>query len=126
MIMSKYYQIERLDTSSENYIYMVFSKSYASPMDEIEELELELKGIGAKGKIIFDLLLSNGDSPDRYFEAEFDGMRLIEDSLKRVDLIPNIIRVASVSFYKKSNHLLENSVLSRQKKFLLRKSYNSR
>ncbi len=121
--MAKYYHIKKLNTDS--YLYIILSKSYVSPIDEIEELERDLEKMSAKGKIIFDLLLSNGDSPDRYFEAEFDGKKIIRNTFKQINLISRTIEMASVNFYRESFHLLENSVLTRQKKFLLKKSLHA-
>ena len=120
--MAKYYHIEKLRT--KRYPCIIFSKSYISPIDEIDQLENDLGKIGIKGKVVFDLLLSNGDTPDRYFEADFDGKQINRSSIKQINTIPIKIKTASISFYKESIHLIENSVLTKQKKFLLKNRRN--
>lgn len=89
-------------------------------MDQKGAIEKDLREIGAKGKILFDLLLSHGNTPDRFFEAMFDGHELIEDSLKSVASIPEKIKEISSDFYYSRQNYLENSVLSRAQKFLIK------
>ena len=121
--MTKYYHIKKLDT--ENYPYIIFSKSYISPIENIDLLERELEKMGARGKVIFDFLLSSGDSPDRYFEAEFDGKQINKNSFKQIHTIPLNIKEASFNFYYNSNWLDKNSVLTREKKFFLKKGFRN-
>jgi len=116
--MAKYYYIEKLN--KEKYPYIIFSKSYISPIEDIESLELDLQKIGAKGKIIFDLLLSNGDSPDRYFEADFDGRHLDRKSFRQVNSISKKVKQISNKYYHNNLNLLKNSVLSKAQKFLIK------
>lgn len=119
--MAKLYHIEKLD--KEGYPYIIFSKSYVSPIEVLESLEHELKEIRVKGKIIFDLLLSNGDSPDRYFEADFDGSQIDKKSFRQVNSISNKVKQISNKYYYDRLNLLENSVLSKAQKFLIKKKF---
>ena len=90
-------------------------------MDQKEVIEKDLKQIGIKGKILFDLLLSHGNTPDRFFEASFDGVEINEDSLKSIRSISGKIRKISSDFYHSQQNDLENSVLSKAQKFLVKK-----
>jgi hypothetical protein len=117
--MDSCYQI--IKTSVEVYPYMVFATSYVNPMDQKEALEKDLKQIGVNGKILFDLLLSHGNTPDRFFEAFFNGEKISEESLKSTEAISKKIKAISIDFYHSQQHFLENSVLSKTQKFLIRR-----
>lgn len=97
---------------------MVFSVNYRSPLEFINEIELELRSTPLCRKVVFDLLLSNGATSNRYFEAYFNGNSLID--IKKCDNVAIEIKEASSCFYEKHPALLENSVLVSQQKFLVR------
>lgn len=112
--MNNSYHIKK--TNLKTYPYIVFSTSYINPMDEMGALEKDLQGLGAQGIILFDLLLSHGDNPDRYYEAFFDGKYLDMDSLKNVQSVTKGIKNISSDFYYSHKQLLNNSVLTKLKK----------
>jgi hypothetical protein len=74
-----------------------------------------------KGKILFDLLLSHGNNPDRFYEASFDGEKINEDSLRSAKSVSKTIKKLSMGFYREQNQLLENSILSSAQKFLIKR-----
>lgn len=117
--MNSYYKI--IKTTEEPYPYIVFSTSYLNPMDQKETLEKDLRKIGVNGKILFDLLLSHGNTPDRFFEAFFNGEKISEESLKSTESISKKIKEISVDFYHSQQQFLENSVLSKTQKFLIKR-----
>ena len=117
--MNSCYKI--IKTSIELYPCIVFSTSYINPMDQKDAIEKDLRKIGVKGKILFDLLLSHGNIPDRFFEAIFDGDEISEDSLKSIESISEKIKEISSDFYHSQHDYLENSVLSKAQKFLIKK-----
>jgi hypothetical protein len=117
--MSSCYKI--LKTSIEGYPYIVFAANYTNPMDQKDALEKDLKKIGVKGKFLFDLLLSHGNTPDRFFEAIFNGEKINEDSLKSVEAISKEIRKISLEFFHSQQDMLEKSVLSKSQKSLIRR-----
>lgn len=90
-------------------------------MDQKKSIERDLKRIGIKGKILFDLLLSHGNTSDRFFEAVFNGQVINEETLKRLESISGNIRKLSLDFYNSQQDLVENSVLTRAQKFLVKK-----
>jgi len=90
-------------------------------MDQKETIEKDLKKRGVKGKIIFDLLLSHGNNPDRFYEASFDGEKINEESLKAANSISKTIKKISGKFYREQDQCLENSVLSKAQKFLIKR-----
>jgi len=109
-----------LETKLKSYTHIIFSISYMNPIDQKEEIEEDLKKIGVSGKILFDLLLSHGNNPDRFYEASFDGEKINEDSLKAARSISKTIKRLSMGFYREQNHCLENSILSKAQKFLIK------
>jgi len=117
--MNTIYKI--IETKLKSYTYIVFSLSYMNPIDQKEEIEEDLKKRGVKGKIIFDLLLSHGNNPDRFYEASFDGEKIDEDSLKAAKSISKTIKRLSTSFYREQNQYLEGSILSTVQKFLVKR-----
>ena len=117
--MDSHYEIK--GTTVEVYSYIVFSTSYLNPMDYKEAIEKDLKRIGVKGKILFDLLLSHGNTPDRFFEVYFDGKEINEETLRSVEEITDSIKKFTYDFHRNRPHFIENSVLSNAQKFLLRK-----
>ena len=117
--MSKTYYIEKINTGS--YPCIIFSTSYVSPMDQLEIVENDLKKIGVVGNILFDLLLSHGNTPDRFYEVLFNGEKIDIDSLRRVESISDNIKQISSDFYHNHVHFLKNSILSNPQKFLIKK-----
>jgi len=90
-------------------------------MDQKESIEQDLKKIGIRGKILFDLLLSHGNTPDRFFEVVFNGQEIDEESLRRLASISENIKSLSLKFYNSQQDLVENSVLTKAQKFLVMK-----
>ena len=117
--MNSYYKI--IETKLKSYTHIILSISYLNPLDQKDAIEEDLKKRGVKGKILFDLLLSHGNNPDRFYEASFDGEKINEDSLKAAKSISKTIKRLSMSFYREQNRFLESSVLSKTQKFLIRK-----
>lgn len=97
---------------------LIFSVDYRSPLEFINDIELELRSAPLCQKVIFDLLLSNGMTSNRYFEAFFNGQHL--ENIRKCVNVDNEIKEASNHFYKKYPTLLKNSVLVNQQKFLVR------
>ncbi len=69
--MTTSYKIYRQKVS--RYPIVVYSTSCDSPMNHLPELENDLKEMGVKGEVLFDLLLSNGNTSDRFYKAVFNG-----------------------------------------------------
>lgn len=115
--MPKSYTIKKVVI--DPYSCMVFSTSYRSAIDELEGLEEDLQKQQVRGKVIFDLLLSHGNTPDRFYEVFFDGFKVSD--LRRVESLSSQVLGISCEFFKENYRFLENSVLSSPEKFLLAK-----
>lgn len=96
------------------------STSYLNPLDDLDELEDTL-GNEFCGKILFDLLLSNGNSSNRYIEANYNGKSFDYASFKIPNTIDKKVRDISTYFYSNNEQFLNSNVVSNAFKFLLKK-----
>jgi hypothetical protein len=53
----------------------VFANCANNPLEALDTVEQALANQGVQGKVLVDLLLSNGHKGYRYFAGEFDGKR---------------------------------------------------
>ncbi|TGG86991.1 type II toxin-antitoxin system RnlB family antitoxin [Geotoga petraea] len=93
------------------YDYLIFATNFESPLNNLLEIEKELSKKNFEGKVLFDLLISNGDEHNRYIESYFDGNNFDHEKFKIVS-VDNKIQNISTNFFKKHTKLFENSVLS--------------
>ncbi|GIO06267.1 hypothetical protein J31TS6_22950 [Brevibacillus reuszeri] len=114
----KTYEIEKLN--DPNYSYLILSTSYISPIDALDCIENSLRTNYA-GKVIFDLLLTNGNVKNRFIEAFFDGIKFDSNSFKIFDKAGIDIKNVSSKFYMTHKEYLSNSVLPRAHQFLIAK-----
>jgi len=118
--MNKHYKL--LKSNDEEYRYVSVSTDFSRPDDYIEKLEIELNNLNYKGKVAFDLLLSNGIKDNRYFGAYFDGKQIISSTFSRLGSITSSISGLTADFYKENYNLVsDNHILSKPQKFLLKK-----
>jgi Antitoxin to bacterial toxin RNase LS or RnlA len=104
------YQIEKIS----DRIVVVFSTTYVNPISYLPTIEEDLCEMDSSGKIIFDLLLSNGHSFNRFVEGAVCKGKVDRRSMKVVDSssLDNIIISKTDDFYKahpllvESNHIL--------------------
>lgn len=108
--MTNYY----IDFNKYNkYSAVIYSTSYRSPFDSIGSITEELRiNLSEAGFILFDLLLSNGDSFNRFVEAYFDGKEIKRDSISVIS-INDMKQLKQInSHYNGHFDELNNSVLS--------------
>lgn len=106
-----------------NLSAVIFSINFDSPMNHLGSVEVELHQNGVTGEVFFDLLLSNGNTSDRYYRAFFDGKKIVKDSIKKVVTPPRDIQEESLSFYRQKPHFLKNSVLNKAQRFLIKNNH---
>ncbi|WP_179863436.1 MULTISPECIES: type II toxin-antitoxin system RnlB family antitoxin [Bacillus] len=115
----KSYEIQKVH-NSQAYSYVVYSTSYINPLDEIDYIQQEF-GNQFEGKVLFDLLLSNGISPNRFLEVEFDGYQFVDSSFRALENVDVLIRETSGTFYRNRPDYLANSILPNAQQFLITK-----
>ena len=75
----KRYDIRSFYTNENKKQYIVFSTSYISPLKFIKEIEEELSNqVNTEIEVIFDLLLSSGNSKERTVKQFMMENNLIE------------------------------------------------
>ena len=100
------------------YLAVIYSASYVNPFENIADITKEIqKKYLDTGFVLFDLLLSNGDSFNRFVEAYFDGREIKKDSICVVSLDDTKTLSKINSHYRGRNNELNNSVLSPSEKY---------
>ena len=102
---------------------LVFSTSYISPLKFLAEIEEELGSkVHEKIEVVFDFLLSSGNTNERFAKAVFDGKSFDKSSFQFIKLEKkNIIRGLSADFYKMGAGYVDNSMLTSVQKKLVHK-----
>ena len=103
------------------YKLIIFSTDYISPIENLTNIEDNLKSKKYSGNIIFDLLLTNGNSCNRFIEAFFDGEKFDRRSFSVATKLSYEINRVSSEFYFNNLFVVENSRLSNPIKFLIKK-----
>ena len=103
-----------------DYKYVILATSYENPMDELENIEEELKAKEYSGKILFDLLLCNGMNSSRFVEIKFDGECFdLSSSITIKNPNNSIIKEGIRQYLKDKPALLENSVLPEAQRYII-------
>lgn len=87
------------------YNFVFYSTSYLSSVTDRAYLYYLIEKYNIEGIILVDLLLSNGNSFNRFFE-----IYVKDKKIKKMNVIRNIpktIEILSVEFYYKNMHLLD-------------------
>ncbi|MBP0726757.1 type II toxin-antitoxin system RnlB family antitoxin [Bacillus sp. RG28] len=108
----KNFDLETIDNSEYNFV--IYSTSFETPFACIDEITEQLKQNDNRNfKVLFDLLLSIGNTSERFVEANFNGEILEKSTFKFVSLDKkNNLRIKSRDYYSNHLFLLENSVLN--------------
>lgn len=123
VVFMKTFDVKRMPSTS--YPYIVFSTSYVNPLDDLDNVERALR-TEYKGKVLFDLLLSNGNASNRFVEAMFDGEKFDDNSFHKVENVGDDVLQFSASYYRQSKYLEQSKIVPRAYKFLLNKEKYSR
>jgi hypothetical protein len=117
--MSKHFLLET--TPTPGLQAAVFATCAVSPMESLDEVERELTSRNVRGKVLFDLLLSNGHKANRYFVAEFDGLRFSRDGFNSEMHKYDALSPLSAQVLKGHFSEVDASLLSSALQFALRK-----
>ena len=112
------YQTERVS----NHTVIVFSMTYINPISYLPNIEEDLGKMNFSGKLIFDLLLTNGNSSNRFVEVNVKKAKIERRSMKVIEhssLEPCLIK-KSREFYTSHQFILDSSnILLDEEKFNL-------
>lgn len=113
------FQLVRL--AHPKYDWICFSTSYDRIDQYIEEVVVKLKQHNVHGPVLFDLLCSNGVN-DRFFVIDFkSNMQLKSDVFQSITELDEVVIEFCDRWYVAHSVLLQNSVLTKAQKFLIKK-----
>lgn len=118
MNVKELYQIERIS----DQVVVIFCTTYINPISYLPAIEEDLSKISFSGKIIFDLLLSNGYSPNRFVEADVCEAKVNRRSMRVIDSssLDESLIGKTHNFYKFHPYLVEsNNILLDEEKYHL-------
>ena len=85
-----------------SYRFAIFATSGINPLSEISEIEKELTKREGPGFVLFDLLLSNGETSNRYISAFFDGKKFNLETFKTVQSLPREFKKIAKDYYARN------------------------
>ena len=118
MNVKELYHIEKIFET----VVVVFCTTYINPISYLSAIEKDLSHLGFSGKIIFDLLLSNGCSPNRFIEVDVNKAKLNRISMKVIGYSSLDKRIIAKidEFYKSHRYLVDRSnILLNEEKYSL-------
>lgn len=109
---------ELIKLDNEPYDFLVIATSSISPLSCLDEIVAELNNIDAN--VLFDLTLINGINSNRYLQGKcLSGKFSLKDFATVQDIDLNI-KTISYKFFRNNEYIVQNSVLTKTVKFLLR------
>ena len=119
--MDKYFEV--LESSNSRYKFMLFCTSYHSSLNNLKNVEYQIRKIHPyECKMVFDLLLKGVSNSERFIEASFDGKDFIPGSFRLVKVNKkDSLRKLIVSFLNDHRQILEASVLNSVQKKMISK-----
>ena len=106
--------------NNQQYGYLSISLDYSGLDEYICDIEKDLEKKQFRGKVIFDLLTNNG-LRDRFYQADFDGTKILLKTIKNISTLDLKIKKVSSKYYLSNFNLIQQSYISKQSKFLIRK-----
>ena len=107
-------------TENIEFGFLALSIDYSMLDEYIYDIEKELKRNKYIGKVVFDLLVNNGIN-DRFYSCSFDGQKILLGSLSAIQNLDNDLQKVSSNFYLSNFDIINNSYISKQAKFLIKK-----
>lgn len=91
---------------------MIIGIDYSRFENFAKEVKSDLETRNFNGLIIIDMLLSNGNNKNRFFEISFGESGYDTTTLKSIDASPHILSFTT-KFFQDNIELLENGILSK-------------
>ena len=118
----KAFEIGKLNAQKNQIV--VYSTNILSVEQCTEHLVESLKKMNFRGVVLFDLLLSNGNTDKRFCSMSFNGHSFDKNSKNVIQNMDSSILKESTEFYKKHSSYVENSVLTKSQKYLVKNGYS--
>jgi hypothetical protein len=104
--------MNRLRVIKEMNLAVVTAIDEFNPLHQLSTLTSELSKENFRGKVVFDLLLFNGLSDNRFIQFDFDGTDFDRKSFTAVFESSFKLKSEQDQFFKSNIHILKRSVLS--------------
>lgn len=105
---------------NEPYEYLIIATTYESPIIYIEEIKKEI----TCKKMLFDLMLINGNKSNRFIGSDMKACEKFDPSTFFIaNDVTDSIKEISYRFFSENKALVENSVLPNALKFLISKCH---
>lgn len=102
-----FYRIEFVS----NEFVMIFCTTNVNPISYLPSIETDLKNRNFEGQIIFDLLLANGYTSNRFIQAKVVDHKINRFSMQVINSVSDFILKKSQEFYIKNRNFVEDSSL---------------
>lgn len=89
------------------YRFVIFATCGINPLSEISEIEKELTKRDGSCDVLFDLLLSNGETSNRYLTAFFDGTRFCPETFTVLQSPPKEFKKIASEYYARNRTRIE-------------------
>lgn len=114
--MKEQFKLIKLD--NEPYDFLVIATSSINPLSCLEDI---VDGIDKKtASVLFDLTLINGTNRNRYIRGDYVNGSFVTSSFSIVSSLDERIRSICKSFFAENDSIVQNSVVSKQLKFLIK------
>ncbi len=114
--MKDLYELIKLD--NEPYDYLIIAKTYVNPLSVLDEIAGEIDGNNER--FLFDLTLINGMNSNRYIKGDCVNGTFLRNSFMVVNDIDKKIKERTQTFFLENKNLVDNSVVPKSLKFLLK------
>ncbi|WP_436864761.1 type II toxin-antitoxin system RnlB family antitoxin [Bacillus fungorum] len=99
---------------------VVLSTSYVSPLSKVFLIANELAQQGYSGEVLFDLLLSNGFTNNRFLKMRFDGNKILPNTSEILSELSTDLLKEIYDFYHGHPEYVDKSSLPDTQKYLLK------
>lgn len=98
----------------------MFAVGAINPLEDLAEVEKDLRRQHVAGKVLFDLLLAHGNKVNRFFLADFDGVRFKKAKVQPASDRYSEYSAVSAKFLKEHAEEVDPSLLSHAMRYALR------
>lgn len=113
-------KFELVSLPQMEYQCLVLAISYEDPLEDLEQIELNLKEKGYNGEILFDMLGHIGDNSERFLSCKFSGESFELDTFKVVKISKSsVFRKVTKDYFLASKDLLDATILTNIQKNLI-------
>ena len=116
--MNKHFLVSRCRTHGVDGA--VLATCAINPMETLADVERDLKKMKVSGRVVFDLLLANGNKINRYFVGNFDGKHFTTQRFESAKAEYEVYSTLSATLLKEHASEVDPSLLSKAMQYAIR------